>query len=471
MEITFEFISGDYQGKKYTLTSDTVLVGRSKESDLTLSADMVSYQHCRFNLRADSFYLTDLGSTNGTFVNGSRHDSGFIKSTDKVMFGEGGPEAVVTYSVSGKAKPAAEKTRIAAVSDKKLILRVKDGLTYDFLPGTIRIGRGEDCDITLNHSLVSREHAEVIYDPPNVRIRDLHSTNGTFINGKKIESSNLSEGDVIMAGDKGPQIMVGTRGIGKSVFTGIFKVVIPFILALAVLAVAYKFIYQPWAQKRYLAKQTLTEYVAHRLDSLSAVLGDDSEEEIPLIFVESVVKYIESFTGRTRGWFERSLERSRDHMPMVRRLLRGAGLPEEFAYLAFIESGYMADITSSAGARGLWQFMPATAKGFGLRVEPGVVDERTDPRKSTEAACKYIKQLYNLYNSYMLAMASYNTGENRIARALRKIDVIEQNRFWYLVKSDLLHDETIGYVPKIMAAMIIATDPEKFGFQKQADGK
>jgi membrane-bound lytic murein transglycosylase D len=152
-------------------------------------------------------------------------------------------------------------------------------------------------------------------------------------------------------------------------------------------------------------------------------------------------------------------------------MLRGAGLPEEFAYLAFVESGYDSSATSPAGARGLWQFMPPTARDFGLRVQKGGIDERVDPKKSTEAACKYIKQLYNLYNSYMLAMASYNTGQGRVANALMRMDVIDQNRFWYLVKNEMLHNETIEYVPKIMAAMIIATDPAKFGFAQEEKKK
>lgn len=190
-----------------------------------------------------------------------------------------------------------------------------------------------------------------------------------------------------------------------------------------------------------------------------------------MIFVESVVKYVNKFTGNLRNWFTRSMERSELHMGMVKRMLRGAGLPEEFAYLAFVESGYDSIATSRVGARGLWQFMPATAGDFGLKIVKGGIDERIDAKKSTEAACKYIKQLYNLYNSYMLAMASYNTGEGRIARALRRIDVIEQNRFWYLVKNNMLHQETTEYVPKIMAVMIIASDMKRFGFEDPEEEK
>ena len=109
LEITLEFVSGDYQGKKYRFSSDTVTVGRSPDCDLSLEADTVSYEHCRFSTRADGWYLADLGSTNGTFVNADRHDSGFIAAGDKITFGEGGPEAVVTFGAAPKKRQAKSK--------------------------------------------------------------------------------------------------------------------------------------------------------------------------------------------------------------------------------------------------------------------------------------------------------------------------------------------------------------------------
>ncbi|MBD3217397.1 MAG: FHA domain-containing protein [candidate division Zixibacteria bacterium] len=478
MEITVEFISGENSGKSFRFNQNSILAGRSEDADLSIDSDVVSYEHCRFTVKADGLYLTDLGSSNGTYVNGNHHHSGFISFGDTVSFGEGGPEAKITFTESGKpAKPAAkggrspaDKTQMVQTGGKKLLLKVDGRGTHEFPPGKIQIGRDASCDLTLDHGMVSRIHAEIDYIPPTISIKDLESTNGTYVNGERITTATLKFGDNVMIGDNGPQIGIGEgakfrrRGFGK-----FLKVLLPIIFIVLLVGAGYRYIYEPWAEKQRLARQSLQEYVESRLMQLSSDLGD-SQDEIPLIFVESTVKYVNKFTSNLRGWFERSLERSEEHMGMVRRNLRGAGLPEEFAYLAFVESGYSATAKSPAGAVGLWQFMAPTANDFGLVIN-NQVDERTDPKKSTEAACKYIKQLYNLYNSYMLAMASYNTGLGRIRNALMRMDVIEQNRFWYLVKNDMLHEETMEYVPKIMAAMIIATDKAKFGFAEEPEEK
>ncbi len=474
MDITVEFISGEYSGRKFQFSQGNILIGRSADADLSLPFDVVSYEHCRFTVKADGLYLADLGSSNGTFVNGARHTSGFISFGDSVSFGENGPEAKIKFSSDGAVPSSSKspaksvaKTQMVATLAKALTLKVEGGKKYEFPPGKVRLGRGDDCEIKLDHAMVSRVHAEINFIPPVISIKDLNSTNGTYLNGNRISTADLKFGDKLTIGDNGPQIVVGEGApIKKKASTKAFKVILPILFVALLLGAAYQYLYQPWMEKKRIANQTLQDYVTARLMKLSADLGDP-QDEIPLIFVESTVKYIKKYTSNLRNWYEISLERSEQHIGMVRRLLRGSGLPEEFAYLAFVESGYDTSITSPAGARGLWQFMPATARDFGLKVQKGGIDERVDPKKSTEAACKYIKQLYNLYNSYMLAMASYNTGQGRIANALMRMDVIDQNRFWYLVKNEMLHNETIEYVPKIMAAMIIATDPVKFGFAEE----
>ena len=472
MEIIFEFSSGSLGGKKFKFYDDNVLAGRSDDADLTVADDLVSFEHCRFTVKADGLYLTDLGSSNGTYVNGTRHDSGFISFGDRVSFGEGGPEAVVTFAESDRKGSKRKSSETPKTSVRALRVTVDNGQTFDFGPGRFSIGRDDACDITIDHGLVSRNHAEIDFSKSGLRISDLGSTNGMYVNGNQTQSAEICESDTVVLGKDGPSLTFGlhAKKVHRKKSVSARAILIPVIIVLILIGAgaAYKFVYLPGSQKKAVETKNLNEYVTQRLMQLSKDLGDE-QDEIPLIFVEGVVKYINKFTSNLRNWFEISLERSELHMGMVRRMLRGAGLPEEFAYLAFIESGYDSAATSPAGARGLWQFMPATAGDFGLKVQKGKIDERINAKKSTEAACKYIKQLYNLYNSYMLAMASYNTGQGRIARALMRMDVIDQNRFWYLVKTDMLHDETMEYVPKIMAAMIIATDPERFGFAKSVD--
>ena len=146
---------------------------------------------------------------------------------------------------------------------------------------------------------------------------------------------------------------------------------------------------------------------------------------------------------------------------MIRETLKRHGLPEDLAFTAMIESGFNPVATSRAGARGLWQFMAATAKRYGLRVDQWV-DERLDPEKSTVAAAAYLRDLYNLFGSWFLAQAAYNAGEATIARAIRATG---SSDFWTLARTGFLQRETKEFVPQIVAATQIGREPHRFGFE------
>jgi membrane-bound lytic murein transglycosylase D len=146
---------------------------------------------------------------------------------------------------------------------------------------------------------------------------------------------------------------------------------------------------------------------------------------------------------------------------MIREVLRSRGMPEELAYTAMIESGYKPDAVSRMGAKGMWQFMAATARRYGLRVDQWV-DERLDPEKSTVAAAAYLQDLYNLFGSWALAQAAYNAGEVSVARAIRHTG---SSDFWKLAQTRHLRRETKDFVPQIHAATLIARDPDRYGFE------
>jgi len=135
--------------------------------------------------------------------------------------------------------------------------------------------------------------------------------------------------------------------------------------------------------------------------------------------------------------------------------------------MVLVESALSAGNVSTAGAAGLWQFTPATAKMYGLKLGDGV-DERMDPRKATEAAARYIRELildFGTGSSVMLALAAYNVGPGKVKRAVRKVeDPIRQRDFWYLYRARALPAETRQYVPKIVAAILIGRNPERFRF-------
>ena len=183
--------------------------------------------------------------------------------------------------------------------------------------------------------------------------------------------------------------------------------------------------------------------------------------DIPLANHPLVDLYIDYFTGRGRIFFEKWLSRSARYVPMMQQILAERGVPRDLVYVAMIESGFSASAYSSAKAAGYWQFMGPTGRLFGLKRDAWV-DERRDFVRATEAAAQYMAQLYKQMGDWHLAWASYNAGEGRVRRAL---DRYNTHDFWELIENRRsLAKETVHYVPKIIAAAIIAKDAARFGF-------
>jgi len=190
---------------------------------------------------------------------------------------------------------------------------------------------------------------------------------------------------------------------------------------------------------------------------------------------EAGLKTIESqfalFTQPLRPRLERWLERSETHMPMVRQVLAEAHLPPELAYLPFVESGFSTNALSSAGARGMWQFMPETGRRFGLAC-CDAEDERTDPLKSSFSAAAYLRQLYLEFGDWSLALAAYNAGEGRIGRLVRLTgarDFFELSQANQRVPpGSRLPEETLLYVPRFIAMMKIIKNLDRLGFERPA---
>ncbi|HUJ69827.1 MAG TPA: transglycosylase SLT domain-containing protein [Syntrophorhabdales bacterium] len=197
-------------------------------------------------------------------------------------------------------------------------------------------------------------------------------------------------------------------------------------------------------------------------DDLSGLLTEDylGQFDIPVVFNDAVQYFIRYFTTEKRKIFANWLKRSRRYIPMIREILRDQGLPEDLIYLAMIESGFNPRAYSPMKACGPWQFIYETGGRYGLRVNHWV-DERRDPEKSTVAAALYLKDLFNQFGNWYLAAAGFNAGEKRIERAVEKH---ETSDFWELSKYNTLPKETREYIPRLLAAAIIAKEPERFGF-------
>ena len=183
---------------------------------------------------------------------------------------------------------------------------------------------------------------------------------------------------------------------------------------------------------------------------------------IPPVRTAKVDRHVQFFSYQIRDRFEQWLTRLERYRPRVQSIFSEFRLPHDLIFLSLVESGFNTNAVSRAKAVGPWQFMKPTAKSYGLRVDAWV-DERRDPDKSTFAAAQYLRDLYQLFGSWPLAMAAYNAGEGKVGRSMARLKV-KDGDFWALLDTKLLRAETKEYVPRFVAAAQIAKDPSRFGF-------
>ncbi len=185
-----------------------------------------------------------------------------------------------------------------------------------------------------------------------------------------------------------------------------------------------------------------------------------SDYDFPITINKQVLYYLDLFQGKQKQSFSRWLARSTRYLSFIEAELEKEGLPKDLAYLAMIESGYNPSAYSPANACGLWQFIEGTGRLYSLQIDSWV-DERREPQKATKAAVRYLSRLYSEFGDWYLAVAAYNAGEGRIQAAMKTYNT---NDFWDIAGSEGIYLETKRYVPKLIAAILIARNPEKFGF-------
>jgi membrane-bound lytic murein transglycosylase D len=201
---------------------------------------------------------------------------------------------------------------------------------------------------------------------------------------------------------------------------------------------------------------------------VATVVRDDlatTEHDIPIPLNDRVLRFVELFQGRLRGFLTEGMTRGAAYLPMIQTVFREEGLPLDLGFVPLVESAFKVSALSRASARGVWQFMRGTGKENGLSHD-WYIDERADPEKATRAAAKYLKTLYNMFGDWHLALASYNGGPGRVQRAVKRAGITD---FWDLSASAKhLPRETRDYVPMILAAAIIARNPAQYGFDVPA---
>ena len=190
------------------------------------------------------------------------------------------------------------------------------------------------------------------------------------------------------------------------------------------------------------------EEVAGRIEKM--------ESEMDFELNDRVFSFIQYFTVRNREYMKMVLARKEQYFPMYEETMKDYGMPVEIQHLSIIESGLDPKIKSHMGAMGLWQFMPATGREYGMEVNPDI-DDRMDPEKSTKAAAKYLKALYKMFGNWEVALAAYNCGPGNVRKAIRHSG--GKNTFWGIY--DYLPKETRSYVPQFQAMLYILNHLEE----------
>lgn len=373
------------------------------------------------------------------------------------------------------------------------------------------IGKGDSCDIKIGDDvMVSRLHARLSLERGLLWIEDLGSRNGTYINNKKIDKKTLlRSGDKVNIGQVSTfqcsqwnalepsrfasAVMTRVTDMTKYIRRRPKRSLLPQFLLLQLLVAAV--IGGAWfAGKKFklrastpvqesrppqqavaavpqpAAVQTLSappevarNFIWDEIVTISRRFGDTPPSALDAQFQKKVEEWIERFTRRDAH--KLLFEKKRKYWPEIESALQREGLPVELGYLVWVESEFNINALSPVGALGLWQFMPGTARDFGLRVDPGAkIDERLNVEKSSKAAAEYLSMLLKQFGTdrYMLAIASYNAGQNKVQRKTlaARIRRAPKPDFWAL--RDQLPQETVDYVPKVLAAIIINRNPDRW---------
>ena len=205
---------------------------------------------------------------------------------------------------------------------------------------------------------------------------------------------------------------------------------------------------------------TLKDKLQARMKSSSDSQKSTLIFDIPVTYNRRVSYWIQHYQTKGNDWFREWLEKANRYMPLIQKELKAMGLPQDLAFMVMIESGFDSNAYSHASAVGPWQFIQATALRYNLKINAWL-DERRDLKKSTQAAIRYMKDLYKEFGSWYLVAASYNMGETGLRRRIQKFQTKD---FWALCRLGALPQETMDYVPKILAAMMIAKSPSLYGF-------
>ncbi len=481
--IRFNHITGSLAGTSAEYDKRSIRVGTSGDCDVRYDLERdpeVGRYHAAVVMKENAYHVLDLGQVGGVWVNGERVQSQPLRGGDRIRFGgEGGPEAEVAIVFDANYDAAKDAARMVEAFKGKTretsAIRLVTAAAERVAEERVKAGGTK-----------SRRTMEVMANTMH-EVGDLMRTQ-TRKRWVKIVTIVVGVAAVIIAG-LSITLYVKQRQINqlldaKSHFDDQIKAIQVQMDATrdtAQLAVLERQLNEKTAS----AELTLSKIASKDQQKAAEVAesGDELDREIrnilkqfdaetyavPPIFKERVAYHIEQL--RKSGPTARIIYRRKvKYWPQITAEFKALELPEAMAYVAWTESQFDPMAKSGAGARGMWQMTRTTAQSLGLRVD-GAVDQRTDVSLQTRAATKYLAGLLAEFgeDAFMLAMASYNKGENGVRRVLRQVSRTpggfkkSKRDFWHLYRLKLLPEETREYVPKILAAAIVCSNPQKYG--------
>ena len=417
---------GNRAEQRYLLEPGELIIGRDPAADIFLDEERVSRRHAVVETRGRQTSIEDLGSANGTLVNGELlAGKQRLSPADRILVA--GDVELVFEQVGA----AVDRSRAPKLAVTFLVILLAFVSSIWWWP--------ESTDLVLEQAAALASDGLAAWREGNkVKTKEsLKSAAGIlFRNGylDDVPRRQVMEAALLRLGDQ-----IGTEEDLAEIFRQSLE--------------KEQVVEKRGSDCRLpdAAPEELSVCLNRWVRVVMLELRQDPES-VPDPFVAEVGKRMRV----EHSFLANAFERGRPIVPMLRKELEEAKMPPLLHYLALIESGYRKDVRSHAGAVGLWQFMPATGKRYGLKVR-GKADDRTDPVRSTKAASRYLRDLAFEFggDALLLALAGYNRGENGVRRALKRLDDPFSDRsYWRLVERELLPEETAKYVPRFIAAAV-----------------
>jgi pSer/pThr/pTyr-binding forkhead associated (FHA) protein len=517
----FEVVRGTESGKRFLLSDGAISIGRNSQNAISFPTEkMVSSHHAIIYKTPERILMQDMQSANGSFVNDLQIAEQEIIPGDIIGMGKSGPRLKLITSetelplTTATTPPTDDKTEIkknnnliidtndmTVNEDQNLISKMKiqskneSSSSSSFNPSMTmeyekKIAENR-IDSNEMHKLMSdSKRIEKIIENGKLDESQHKILETMYHANKKMKQTWFYVISVILLISGSVSVFFGIRAFQyKQLFSNAQKLqkdiqdydkkiasvnenpdqnkeeLIKLIAELEKKQKDFNELSSKLNQNDFV--KIYSDPLEKRIDGILVRYGE-TNYHIPQEMVDRVSYHIDIYSKNLKKTISHYIKRKEKYFPMIHKVFREKNLPIELAYVSMLESGFNPMALSHAGARGLWQFMPETGRRYGLTVTDQI-DDRTDPEKATYAAAEFFKDLIGVFggkSSVMLCMAAYNTGEGNVMRALRKIDDPMRNRdFWYIYRMGYLPDETMEYIPRVIALMIISENPRDYGFE------